>query len=402
MAQTVSELDFTDKALDIRWEGVSEDFWGDLKAQTRLALKRLLETTMAIELQDLLGARRWAHSSTRRGLRNGTYRRTLLTGFGWIPDLNVPRVREGRVSFRCLGRYHRRSPDVDRALIKTFLGGVGKRNVQEVLEPLLGPSAASASTVSRLTKVLDDDVRRFHNRPLLDQYLYLILDGVSLKAKSPLSVKRRCVLVAHGIRTDGVRELIDFRLANHGESQAAWEVFLSQLKNRGLDGRALRLAVVDGNKGLWNALDLVWPGLPRQRGWANKLRNVANHIPKRFQQIALSQARTIYDADSKNKAIHAFRLWKHDWRLIAPQAVQCLEEDLESLLTVYDHAPGGLWKKLRTTNAIERCFREVRRRTRPMSCFQNTASVERILFALFYRMNRLWESKPLSQITQKS
>jgi transposase-like protein len=77
-------------------------------------------------------------------------------------------------------------------------------------------------------------------------------------------------------------------------------------------------------------------------------------------------------------------------------------QDLESLLTVYDHSPAILWKKLRTTNAIERCFREVRRRTRPMSCFQNTASVERILFALFYRMNRLWESKPLPQITQKS
>lgn len=402
MAQTVSELDFSGKALDVRWEGVSEDFWGDLKNQTKLALKRLLETTMSIELQDLIGARRWAHSSTRRGHRNGAYRRTLLTGFGWIGDLMVPRIREGQVSFRCLGRYKRRSPDVDAALLKTFLGGVGQRNVQEVLEPLLGPRSVSATTVSHVTRVLDRQVRIFHSRPLQDIYRYLLLDGVYLKSKSPVSVRRRGVLVAYGIREDGIRELIDFQLAGKGESHIAWEVFLSRLKNRGLEGRALRMVVIDGNKGLWNALDLVWPGLPRQRCWAHKLRNVANHIPRRFQPQAMAQTKAIYTADSYGKAIQAFRLWKQAWMLIAPKAVQCLEDDLESLLVVYTAAPKDLWRSLRTTNIIERIFREVRRRTRPMSCFQNLASIERILFALFYRFNRLWSSKPLKQITQKS
>lgn len=402
MTHTVSELDFSDKALDIRWQGVSEDFWGDLKSQTKLALKRLLETTMAIEVQDLIGARRWAHSSTRQEHRNGSYRRTLLTGFGWIGDLMVPRLREGHLSFRCLGRYRRRSPDVDAALLKTFLGGVGQRNVQEVLEPLLDPRAASAATVSRITRILDHHVQSFHARPLQDVYRYLFLDGVYLKSKSPLSVRRRCVLVAYGIKENGARELVDFHIAGKGESQIAWEVFLSRLKNRGLEGRSLRLAIVDGNKGLWNALDLVWPGLPRQRCWAHKLRNVANHFPKRFQSRAMAQAKPIYAADSYGKAVQAFRLWKQDWRLVAPKAVQSLEDDLESLLVVYTAAPKQLWRSLRTANIIERLFREVRRRTRPMSCFQNLASVERILFALFYRFNRLWSDKPVKQITQNS
>lgn len=237
---------------------------------------------------------------------------------------------------------------------------------------------------------------------LQDVYLYLFLDGVYLKSKSPVSVRRRCVLVAYGIRKDGIRELIDFHLAGKGESQIAWEMFLSRLKNRGLEGQSLRLAIIDGNKGLWNALDLVWPGLPRQRCWAHKLRNVANLIPKRFQSHAMAQAKSIYAADSYGKAVQAFRLWKHDWRLIAPKAVECLEDDLESLLVVYTEAPKQLWRSLRTTNIIERLFREVRRRTRPMSCFQNLASVERILFALFFRFNRLWSDKPLKQITQNS
>jgi putative transposase len=399
---TLAEMEFSDKALADRWRNVREDFWGDLKAETVNMLKRLLERTMDIEIQDLVGARPWGRNRRIPWHRNGRYRRSLLTGFGLIPDLAVPRLREGRVPFRCLAAYRRRTQDVDAAVLKTFLAGVSERRVQEVLEPLLGPQVASATTVSKITRVLDKQVQRFHARPLQDVYRYLILDGVYLKAKSPLSVKRRCVLVAYGVRQDGLRELIDFHLAAHGESQTAWELFLTRLKNRGLEGRALRLAVVDGNQGLWNALDLVWLGLPRQRCWAHKLRNLANKLPRRFQTPCLAQARNVYNCRSYAQAVAAFRRWKRAWYPVAPDAVACLENDLDSLLTFYRTAPKTLWRKLRTTNVIERAFREVRRRTRPMSCFQNVQSVERILFALFFRQNTLWSKKPLPEITQNS
>ena len=402
MDKTVAELDFSNKSLFERWGRVREDFWGDLKRENRLMLKRLLERTLEIEMQDMVGGRRWERGRALPLQRNGHYRRGLLTGFGWIPDLSVPRLREGRVSWRCLAAYQRRTPDVDGAALDMFLAGVSQRRVQEVLAPLVGPQAMSASTVSRISCVLDHRVRHFHARPLTDGYRFLILDGVYLKAKSPASVRRRCILVAYGIRQDGVRELIDFSLAGHGESQAAWEVFLTRLKRRGLEGDGLKLAVVDGNRGLWSALDLVWPGLARQRCWAHKLRNVANKLPRRLQPLCLAEAKGIYDAASFGKALAAFRRWKRVWNPIAPEAVQCLEVDLESLLTFYDAAPRALWRKLRTTNVIERVFREVRRRTRPMSCFQNVQSVERILFALFYRHNTIWSHKPLREITQRS
>jgi transposase-like protein len=282
-----------------------------------------------------------------------------------------------------------------------FLSGISTRKVEEVLEPLWGPQALSASTVSTIAKVLDREVIRFHNRPLEDAYSFLILDGVYLKAKSPVSVQRRCILVAYGIRTNGLRELIDFRMSPSGESQSAWEAFLLGLVHRGLEGRALKLAVVDGNKGLWNALDYAWSGLPRQRCWAHKLRNVANRLPRKVQRLCTGEARAIYAASSYRQAKDAFKHWKRIWNPIAPEAVACLEQDLESLLVVYQVAPKPFWVKLRTTNAIERLFREVRRRTRPMSCFQNTASVERIIFAIFHRQNNLWKEKPL-EITQKS
>jgi putative transposase len=119
-----------------------------------------------------------------------------------------------------------------------------------------------------------------------------------------------------------------------------------------------------------------------------------------LQKVCTSQARDIYDAKSAWHAAKAFKVWAKTWRPIAPEAVKCLEDSLEELLQFYE-CPKVMWKKLRTTNIIERVFREVRRRTRPMSCFTNTGSVERIIFVIFKRQNEIWKDKPL-EITQNS
>ncbi|MBI3291895.1 MAG: IS256 family transposase [Elusimicrobia bacterium] len=394
MSITVAELDVSDKTVGERWRRVKADFWDDLKAETLRAVQRLLETSLDIEVQDLIGGRRWAHLPQRGTYRNGHYTRSWLTSVGWIPRLRVPRVRSGALRFRALPRYRRRAKDVDQLVVDMFLAGVSTRRVQEVLTPLVGARALSASVVSRLSQRLDRQVRRWHHRPLADGYRYLLLDGIYLRSKSPLHVRRRCVLVVSGITTDGRRELVDFTLAPQGESQSAWERFLSNLRARGLEGRALALLVIDGNQGLWHALDLVWPTVPRQRCWAHKLRNVANHLPKTYQALCMNGARAIYTAPSRQAALQAFRHWARLWRGICPAAVACLEQDLEDLLPFYQ-CPSTLWVKLRTTNLIERVFLEVRRRTRPMSCFQNPASVDRIIYALFHRHNERWKDKPL-------
>jgi putative transposase len=397
----VAELDFTDKALNERWSRVKDDFWGDVKVQTILGIKRLLETRMDVEMQDVIGARRWKRVPRRRIYRNGSYYRGLMTSFGWMGNLTIPRIRNGVMRFKCLPNYQRRTGDVDKLVLEMFLAGVSTRRVKEVLEPLMGKQALSSSTVSKISKVLDQQVSCFHHRQITDDFEYLILDGIYLKAKSPVHSRRRCILVVYGIRKNGTREMIDYRLARNGESQAAWECFLTSLNNRGLKGNFLKLAVVDGNRGLWNALNMIWPDVPRQRCWAHKLRNVANHIPKRLQKACTNQAREIYNADSRREAIKAFKWWSRVWRPISPEAVDCLERDLEDLLQFYE-CPKPMWIKVRTTNIIERIFREVRRRTRPMSCFTNVQSVERIIYAIFYRQNKIWRDKPLKEITQNS
>ena len=390
----VSQLFFTEKDLPFRWSQVKHDFWSDLKVEMNLSIKNLIEKYTDIEIQDLIGARKGKHLLHRPTYRNGFSYRTLQTSFGYIPDLKIPRVRDGNVQPHVLDSYARRSPDLDQTVLNMFLAGVCTRRVKEVLAPLAGENAISSTTVSEITKLLDSHVQKFHARTLIDNYLYLILDGVYIKMKSPIKSKRRCILVAYGIKANGVRELIAFRMANHGESQTAWEAFLNSLYLRGLKGSLLKLIVIDGNKGLANAAEVIYPSAKVQRCWAHKLRNAANHVPKKHQPSFSLDASAIYNASSRSAALVAFRDLKKSWEPIVPKAVACIEQDLDSLLSFFS-CPEFLWKKLRTTNIIERVFREVRRRTRPMSTFNNLASVERIIFAIFHRQNSIYAKKPL-------
>jgi transposase-like protein len=118
----------------------------------------------------------------------------------------------------------------------------------------------------------------------------------------------------------------------------------------------LGLIVTDGNKGLENAVDSIYPQIPRQRCWAHKLRNVSNYLKKKHQDKCVSEARSIYDAKDRKEAVRAYNKWAAKWRSVSPKAVGCIENDLEELLNFY-LCPKEMWIKLRTTNVIERAFK---------------------------------------------
>lgn len=397
----VQVKDLTELSLRDLWREVKgeEDWWGDLKQETLRVVKRLLEGAMEGELLEQLRAGRYRRTGLRQGYRNGYRRRSLLTELGLVEHLRVPRDREGRYRPTVLPRYQRRQEKVNSLVREMFLSGVSTRKVQEVVTPLLGPEV-SAQTVSRITRSLDGEVQRYHQRSLPDCYQYLLLDGITLKVKGARGVKKRLVLCGYGITSQGQRELISFRQAT-AESEAQWEAFLRDLYDRGVRGRSLRLITTDGCPGLHRALDTVYPYVPRQRCWAHKLRNVAARLPRRHQEACLKEAKGVYQAPTRREAVARCRAWAAAWRGLAPKAVDCLERDLEELLPFLD-CPQAHWPKVRTTNAIERAFREVRRRTKPMSCFQNPASVDRIIYGVIYHLNNAWKAKPLTEFTHNA
>jgi putative transposase len=398
--QSVKALDeLTPADLWLEVPADEDEFWQDTRERQRRLLKALLEGALEGELTALLGAGRYRRTDERSGHRNGFYSRDLATQIGIVTAIRVPRARGVAVERSAFSRYQRRQAQVNQVIREVFLAGVSTRRVGETLAAILG-EPVSAQTVSRVARSLDREVERFHKTPLQDEILYLFLDGVYLRMKTAAGSTRRLVLCAYGVTVQGDRRLLDFRLAP-SESAAHWEAFLSQLRERGLAGQQLKLVVTDGCKGLHTALDVVYPYVPRQHCWVHKLRNVANLLKKRQQEECLAGAKLVYQAQTRRAATKAYWKWAQRWRAEAPKAVACLERDLQPLLAFLS-CPVAHHKKVRTTNAIERCFREVRRRTRPMTCFNNDASCERIIYAVLTHLNRNWQGRPLAQFTHHS
>jgi putative transposase len=359
-------------------QGVS---WSeDYRFHGRKALKDILEGQMKSSIDSYL------EELDCRGedRRNGSYSRHLLTELGDI-ELGVPRTRYFS-ALKVVRAYERRTPPIDRLILSCFVFGVSTRKVAKALLPVLG-ERVSASTVSRIGKQLDRVVKAFHRRPLKDQYRVLIFDAVVLSRKSGAGAIRRPVLVVLGIRPDGKKEIIDFRLAP-GESQGAWEVFLNDLYNRGLKGDSSEMIATDGGTGLLAALPLVYPHIPLQRCWAHKIRNVLDKTLKKDHTKVKRDLHKIMNAPNLGKARQAAGHFAGKWASVYPKAVRCLKVDLEDLLTFFTFKEPSWWKAIRTTNAIERRFREVRRRTRPMGVFSDRTSIERILYAVFTYENK--------------
>jgi len=371
------------------------NFWEMQEDAVKEFRRRFIEGALEAERAMLLGCEHYERASERKDYRNGYWRRWITLKDGRL-EIRMPRIRGMGYQSGIIPRYKQRVDEVDAALMKIFLYGASTRLAGEALRPLLG-EGVSAQTISNIAESLDAEVRRYHSRRLKDRYLYLFLDGIVLKKKSGFGAKKRVVLVAYGIRVDGKRELIDFMVTN-AESEKRWWRFLNDLYRRGLTGEALGLVVTDGNPGLENAVDLVWSFVKRQRCWAHKLRNVANYLKKKHLDRCIKEAGAIYSAKNKKEAEQAYGKWEKKWRPVAPKAVRCIEKDLEELLNFYG-CPKEIRVKVRTTNVIERAFREVRRRTRPMSCFNHDQSIERIVYAVLSHLNEQWGKNPLKEFT---
>ena len=373
------------------------DTWeGDYRPAARDALKEILEFRMANAIDAHLEQKRTQGFPDRR---NGSYPRHLLTELGDL-GLRIPRTRtfSARV---LLKRFARRALSIERLILLSFLFGLSTRKVGQALLPILGERISHA-TVSQIGKQLDQAVQAYHQRPLSDAYEVLLLDGIVMKRRTGVGVQKRTVLVALGIKPDGKKQVIDFRQV-HGESQGAWEAFLHDLYRRGLEGHCLKLILIDGGKGLLAALPLVYGNVPIQRCWAHKTRNVLNYIKRADQKRVKKDLHRISHARNLRQAHKAAQRFMARWQTSYPKAAQCLRQDLPELLSFLQVKISLPPPALRTTNAIERRFREIRRRTRPMGTFSDRTSMDRIMFSVFtYENLKEGTSTPFLLLTQNT
>jgi transposase-like protein len=383
------ELSFDSHNVAFSMSEVKDMFRMHFERGNRHVTQRVYQKILAVDFASYLEAKPYERTSQRRGQRNGYRGRTLVTSAG-VLQLRVPRDRAGGFRPSLFVRYRRFEPSLEEAIRQLFISGVSTRKVGAVLDALCG-SRVSASKVSSVLKELNQAVHDFANAPIADDISFLFLDAVSVSVKFGLKARKVKLLVAYGIHADGRREILSFQRA-HSESKACWQAFLENLQVRGLRGRQLRLITMDGGKGLWSAVEDVYPLIPRQLCWVHKLRNVAKHCRIRDRQQCTREAAQIMYADSTELACRTFRAWRQRWQKPAPKAVACLQNDFDRLIPIFTF-PQCLRKTIRTTNVIERSFREVRRRLKVMGYFQNSASCDRVVYALFMSFNNKWQRR---------
>jgi transposase-like protein len=375
---------------DIRGE---EALWGDLRPELARLVKTVLETTMADELRLAVGALRYERTSGRRDHRNGCYHRSLVTELGLIEALAVPRARELRYRPSFLAHAARRTSAVDGVLRQAFLRGLSTRETARLAETLTGQTL-SATSVSRLTRALDAQVAAFHRRAITLPARYLLVDGLWVSVRrSSGKAQRRVVLAAYGIDAQGRRELLDYRQAA-SESAAEWGRLLRSLIERGLDPDAVVLVAADGAGGIRAAVAEAFPEALLQRCWTHRLRNLLAALPPAERRPCLRGLRAVYRAPTRRAAVAAYWRWAMAWRTRHPVLVRRLEGDLDELLAVFA-LPAPLRVSLRTTNLLERAFRELRRRLRPVGCLPDRRSADRILYGQVVRLNGLLAARPL-------
>jgi putative transposase len=303
-------------------------------------------------------------------VRNGYHaERAVATGAGAVP-VRAPRVNDKRIdeetgerkrfSSAILPAWARKSPQVAEVLPLLYLHGLSSLDFGPALEQFLGSTAGlSPATITRLTSQWQDDAAAFNQRSLADtDYVYCWVDGIHLKVR--LEQDKVCLLVIIGVRADGTKELV--ALADgFRESSESWADLLRSAKRRGM--RAPVLAVGDGALGFWKALREVFPQTREQRCWFHVGGNVLAALPKSAHPGAKAALAEIYNAEDKDHAVKAAKVFEELYGAKWPKAAAKITDHLDVLLAFYDF-PAEHWIHLRTTNPIESTFATVRLRQR--------------------------------------
>ncbi|MGB8344102.1 MAG: IS256 family transposase [Ktedonobacteraceae bacterium] len=354
-----------------------EEFRQHLRRLAVSAVQVLLEQVMREELEQCLGAAWGECTPTRRGYRNGSYTRDLVTPTGRIEDLQVPRDREGQFHSQVFERYGRYEPEVAEALTDMFISGTSTHKVGKVAEKLLGV-APSASAVSRLIGALTEQYEAWRVRQLLAHYRIIYLDGIHFTVRHGAQTDATMILTALGVDLEGSREVLAFR-ARAEETKDGWSCLLQDLRTRGVT--TIDLIVTDGHDGLLAAIGSLFPATLRQRCLVHKQRNVMNAIPKREQQEVSAELTGIWKQETKEDALLNLTAFKAKYRQRYPEAIRSLGEDEEHLLTFYAFPP-VMHRYIRSTNAIESFFSNVRQRTDQIDAFTTETSCLTIVWAV--------------------
>jgi len=370
--KTLREVLFGDKGIEVLPENVMNEM-------------------MEAELTEHTGAEPSEQTDDRRGYRNGHYQRKLTTRVGTL-ELEVPRDREGTFQTELFERYQRSERALVLALMQMVIEGVSTRRVKDITSELCGREF-SRQTVSNLTERLDEQVEAWTERPLEEEYPFLVADAMQINVRRQGAVRSTQALIVVGISEEGYREILGFKIALR-ETGESWKELFEELKTRGLQRVELATSVADMSalhEGLEAALRSAFPGCIWQRCQAHFRRNVSDKTPAGYRDRMHELLDQILEADSQKQAQQRLEKSAQDLKEEAPAALEVLEDGLFDATAVLA-LPGKYRRRLRTSNMLERLIQEVRRREKVIRIFPNKDSAWRLVGALLAEKHEEWST----------
>jgi putative transposase len=371
-----------------------EDFEHDVKldveARVRQGVKAVLEEVLQEEMTQHLQAGYRELTPTRRGERNGHYQRNLLTPAGKIERLEVPRDREGKFVTEVFERYKRMTGDVEEAILEMYLSGISVRKIAGVTDALSRVKVGK-DAVSRIARRLEEEQREWRERSLAEkEYPYLYLDATYLKVRWGARVTSMALLACVGVDEEGFREVLAVEVAATEKGAAYYASLLRGLIDRGLSG--VRLVVSDDHEGIKAAVAAEMPGVEWQRCAVHFERNVISHVPASEMSEVAEDLKAIFKVRRGKTARELAKGFVELYGSRFPKAVSVFEAGIEDALT-YLRYPGSHHARIRTTNMLERLFREVKRRTRVVGVFPNEVSASTLATEIALRSSEQWALK---------
>jgi putative transposase len=353
----------------------------------RQAAQTIYQALIEAELTHVIGAAPHQRTDARLTQRNGHRPRVLTTTAGDL-ELRIPKLRAGSFFPSLLERRRRVDQALFAVIMEAYLHGVSTRKVDDLVKALGADSGISKSEVSRICADLDSEVAAFGDRSLAGQtFPYIFVDATYCKARVNRRVVSQAVVVATGVCGDGRREVLGFAVGD-SEDGAFWTQFLRGLKARGLAG--VQLVIADAHLGLRQAVSAVMAGAAVQRCRVHFLRNVLAQVPKGSAEMVAAAIRTIF---AQPDATHV-----HDQLdVIAgmlgrqfPKLEAMLRDNAEELLA-FTSFPVAHWKKVWSTNPLERLNKEIKRRTDVVGVFPNPEALGRLAGAVLVEAHDEWQ-----------
>lgn len=359
--------DFNRECLNALFD--KEKFDKFMRTQLEEGLNLLLES----ELTAFLGYNPYDRNGWNSGnSRNGSYFRQIKTQFGPI-KVQVPRDRNGEFHQQTLPAYGQHTDALESTVIQLYSHGVTTREISELIEKMYG-SYYSAGTVSNISKQVASQVESYHQWRLSDKFFCVYLDATYIPLRRD-TYQREAVYIAVGIKPNGNKEIIDYRIAPV-ENLEVWSEMIADFKERGLE--QVELFLSDGFVGIKDMLKQYYPKSKFQRCLIHIMRNISQKVRVTDRAEILNAFKQVHKQTNQKEAETVLHAFYEAYGSKYSRMIKDLRKLEEDMLVFYQY-PKQIRPSIYSTNMIESINRMIKRKTNPKSEFPSEESLDNFL-----------------------